>query len=39
VRFADLSPKDIYTLAADDPEGHRFEATVALRQVFTRAVA
>src|SRR5438309_5378660 len=44
-RIADLSPKDVYAWRLTIPEGHRFEATPALRQVFvpgrllTRAVA
>jgi integrase len=38
VRLADLSPKDIDAWRQTIPEGHRFEATQALRQVLTRAV-
>jgi len=38
-RIADLSPKDVYAWRLTIPEGHRFEATQALRQVFNRAVA
>ncbi len=38
VRVADLSPKDIYAWRQTIPEGHRFEATQALRQVLNRAV-
>jgi integrase len=38
-RVADLSPKDVYTWRSTLPEGHRFEATQALRQVLNRAVA
>jgi integrase len=37
-RLADLSPKDVYAWRLTIPEGHRFEATQALRQVLTRAV-
>jgi hypothetical protein len=33
VRLADLSPKDVYAWRLTIPEGHRFEATQALRQV------
>jgi integrase len=39
VRLADLSPKDVYAWRLTVPEGHRFEATQALRQVLNRAVA
>jgi hypothetical protein len=39
VRLSELSPEQVCALAADVPEGHRFEATQALRQVLTRAVA
>jgi hypothetical protein len=39
VRFADLSPKDVFAWRLTIPEGHRFEATQALRQVLNRAVA
>ena len=38
-RIADLSPKDVYAWRLTVPEGHRFEATQALRQVLNRAVA
>src|SRR5205807_1556885 len=38
-RIADLSSKDVYAWRLTIPEGHRFEATQALRQVFNRAVA
>jgi integrase len=38
-RVADLSLKDVYAWHLTVPEGHRFEATQALRQVFNRAVA
>ena len=38
-RIADLSPKDVYEWRLTIPEGHRFEATQALRQVLNRAVA
>lgn len=37
-RLADLSPKDVYGWRLTIPEGHRFEATQALRQVLNRAV-
>lgn len=37
-RLADLSPKDVYAWRLTVPEGHRFEATQALRQVLNRAV-
>ncbi|MDQ3671462.1 MAG: site-specific integrase [Actinomycetota bacterium] len=37
-RLADLSPKDVYGWRLTVPEGHRFEATQALRQVLNRAV-
>ena len=39
VRLTDLSPKDVYAWRLTIPEGHRFEATQALRQVLSRAVA
>ena len=39
VRLADLSPKEVYAWRLTVPEGHRFEATQALRQVLNRAVA
>src|SRR5712691_4257739 len=35
----DLSSKDVYAWRLTVPEGHRFEATQALRQVLNRAVA
>src|SRR3954468_10568543 len=38
VRLADLSPKEVYAWRLTIPEGHRFEATQALRQVLGRAV-
>jgi integrase len=38
VRLADLSTKDIYAWRQTIPEGHRFEATQAVRQVLNRAV-
>jgi integrase len=38
VRLTDLSPKEIYAWRQTIPEGHRFEATQALRQVLNRAV-
>lgn len=38
VRLADLSPKEIYAWRQTIPEGHRFVATQALRQVLSRAV-
>jgi hypothetical protein len=37
-RLADISPKDVYAWRLTVPEGHRFEATQALRQVLSRAV-
>jgi hypothetical protein len=37
-RLADLSPKDVDAWRLTVPEGHRFEATQALRQVLNRAV-
>jgi integrase len=37
-RLADLSPRDVYAWRLAVPEGHRFEATQALRQVLNRAV-
>jgi integrase len=39
LRLAELSPKDVYAWRRRIPEGHRFEATQALRQVLNRAVA
>jgi integrase len=38
-RLADLSPRDVYAWRFSVPEGHRFEATQALRQVLNRAIA
>jgi integrase len=38
VRLAELSPKDVYAWRLTVPEGHRFEATQALRQILNRAV-
>ena len=38
-RIADLSAKDVYAWRLTVAEGHRFEATQALRQVLNRAVA
>ena len=38
-RLAELSPRDVHAWRAGVPEGHRFEATQALRQVLNRAVA
>ena len=38
-RLADLSPQQVYAWRQTIPEGHRFEATQALRQVLNRAVA
>jgi hypothetical protein len=38
-RIANLSPKDVYAWRLTIPEGHRFEATQALRRVLNRAVA
>ena len=39
VRLAELSPKDVYAWRLTVPEGHRFEAAQALRQVLNRAIA
>jgi integrase len=39
VRLAELSSKDVYAWRLTIPEGHRFEATQALRQLLNRAVA
>jgi integrase len=39
VRLAELSPRDVYAWRLTVPEGHRSEATQALRQVLNRAVA
>ncbi len=38
-RLADLSARDVHGWRFSVPEGHRFEATQALRQVLNRAVA
>ena len=38
VRMMDLSPKSVDAWRLTIPEGHRFEATQALRQVLSRAV-
>jgi len=38
VRLAELSPRDVYAWRLTIPEGHRFEATQALRQVLNRAL-
>jgi hypothetical protein len=38
VRLAELSPKDVYAWRLTIPEGHRFEATQALRHVLNRAL-
>src|SRR6266545_702080 len=38
VWLAELSPKEVYAWRLTIPEGHRFEATQALRQVLNRAV-
>jgi len=39
VRLAELSPEHVCAWRLTVPEGHRFEATQALRQVLNRAVA
>jgi hypothetical protein len=39
LRLAELSPKNVYPWRLTVPDGHRFEATQALRQVLNRAVA
>jgi hypothetical protein len=39
VRLADLSPEQVCAWRLTVPEGHRFEATQALRQVLNRACA
>jgi integrase len=39
VRLADLSPEQVCAWRLTVPEGHRFEATQALRQVLNRAAA
>jgi integrase len=36
--LADPSPRDVYAWRFSIPEGHRFEATQALRQILNRAV-
>jgi integrase len=38
-RLADLTPREVYAWRFSVPEGHRFEATQALRQVLNRGVA
>jgi integrase len=38
-RLVELSPKDVYAWRLTIPEGHRYEATQALRQVLNRALA
>jgi integrase len=38
-RLADLAPRDVYVWRMTIPDGHRHEATQALRQVLNRAVA
>ena len=38
-RLAELSSRDVYACRFSIPEGHRFEATQALRQVLNRAIA
>jgi integrase len=38
VRLAELSTRQVYAWRLSIPEGHRFEATQALRQVLNRAV-
>jgi integrase len=39
VRLADLTPEQVCSWRMTIPEGHRYEATQALRQVLNRAVA
>lgn len=39
VRLIDLTPEQVCTWRTSIPEGHRYEATQALRQVLNRAVA
>ena len=39
MRLADLTSREVYAWRMTVPEGHRFEATQALRQVLNRAVA
>jgi integrase len=38
-RLAELNPREVYAWRLSVPEGHRFEATHALRQVLNRAIA
>lgn len=38
-RLAEFAPSDVYAWRFTVPEGHRFEATQAVRQVLNRAVA
>ena len=38
IRLAELAPRQVYAWRATIPEGHRFEATQALRQVLNRAI-
>jgi hypothetical protein len=38
MRLAELSPRQVYAWRPAIPEGHRFEATHALRQLLNRAV-
>ena len=38
-RLAELTPREVYAWRFSVPEGHRFEATQALRQVLNRAIA
>lgn len=38
VRLVDLSSRDVYAWRLTVPDGHRFEATQALRQVLNRAI-
>ena len=38
-RLAELPSREVYAWRMTVPEGHRFEATQALRQVFSRAIA
>jgi hypothetical protein len=39
LRLAEIVPEQVYAWRLTIPEGHRFEATQALRQVLNRAVA
>jgi integrase len=39
VRLAEILPEQVYAWRLTVPEGHRFKATQALRQVLNRAVA